>query len=108
MWLPGIGYSYGAMYHVGRVYVMVIAVEAYIIFFLPLLGEEFCSLCLCHNKCLERYQVFLENGWKTLGMRIICCELESLVLENGKCLPLKRGPTAWSRIGPFPLLFAAT
>lgn len=38
--------------------------------------------CFSVYVCLGWYQAFLGSGCKTLGMRIVCCEAGSLVLET--------------------------
>ena len=64
---------------------MLTAVEA--LFFLPLLGGGFCSSRWLLSICLEGDQAFLDNGCQTSGIRIVCCELESLVLETTRVDP---------------------
>lgn len=90
--------------------VMVIAVEVFFLFFWSpfTFGWEILFFMLFLSTYLEGYQAFLGNGCKTLGMRIICCELGSLVLEAIRVYHQKEVlllGVDW----PFPLiLFAAT
>lgn len=77
-------------------------------FFLPLLGGVFCSSWLFLNICLEWYQAFLRNGCKTSGLRLVCCELGSWVLETGGVWLPGKSPAAWGGVRPPYLLCAAT
>lgn len=74
---------------------MVIAVEAFsYVFFHFQVGDFVVLGCFSIYVWNGTEQAFLGNGCKT-GMKILCCEFGSLVLETRRVyLSMKRDPTA--------------
>lgn len=62
---------------------MMIAIETFILFFLLLLGGEFWFSWLFHNKMFGVVPGISGKQVHNVGMRIVGCNLGSLVLETG-------------------------